>query len=131
MADPPVPQPGDLESGMKMRRAVLGDRYVDDALASGAKAPVGEAFQDLVTRFAWGTVWARPGLDRRTRSCVTIAALVGGGHWNELALHLRGALNNGLSREEIGEVLLHTAIYCGVPAANRAFAVAREVLPEI
>jgi 3-oxoadipate enol-lactonase/4-carboxymuconolactone decarboxylase len=87
-------------------------------------------FQELITRYAWGEVWARPGLDRRTRSCITLTALVAGGHEHELALHLRAARRNGLTWDEIGEVLLQAAIYCGVPAANSAFAVARRVQEE-
>jgi alkylhydroperoxidase/carboxymuconolactone decarboxylase family protein YurZ len=85
-------------------------------------------FQDLITRYAWGEIWDRPRLDRKTRSAITLTALIALGHWEELALHVRAALRNGLSEEEIKEVLLQSAIYCGVPAANRAFAVAQEVL---
>ncbi|HEY3872968.1 MAG TPA: 4-carboxymuconolactone decarboxylase [Actinocrinis sp.] len=116
-------------AGMTVRRAVLGDAHVDRAVAAttGFTAP----FQDLITRYAWGEVWSRPGLDRRTRSCITLTALVAHGHLNELAMHVRGALRNGLTPDEIGEVLLQTAIYCGVPAANAAFAVASRVLAEI
>ena len=109
-----------------MRREVLGDEYVDDAIAR-TTADSAE-FQDLITRYAWGEIWARPALDRRTRSCITLSALVALGHEQELALHLRAALRNGLTREEIREVLLHSAIYCGVPAANSAFAVFQRVL---
>nr|WP_255452877.1 4-carboxymuconolactone decarboxylase [Cryobacterium sp. Sr8] len=110
--------------GMLVRRAVLGDKHVDAATA--AITPETAAFQDFITRYAWGEVWTRPGLDRRTRSFLTIAALVTGGHEGELAMHVRAALTNGLSRAEISEAILHTAIYAGVPAANAAFAVARE-----
>jgi 3-oxoadipate enol-lactonase/4-carboxymuconolactone decarboxylase len=112
--------------GMAVRRAVLGDAHVDRAVAhtSVFTAP----FQDLITRYAWGEIWTRPGLDRRTRSCITLTALVAHGHLDELAMHVRAARNNGLSPDEIGEVLLQSAIYCGVPAANSAFAVARRVL---
>lgn len=112
--------------GEKVRREVLGDAHVERAAA--AATPLTAEFQDLLTRYAWGEIWTRPGLDRRTRSCVTIAMLVALGRHEELALHLRGALNNGLTRDEIKEVLLQTAVYCGVPAANSAFKVAAEVL---
>ncbi|TFD86222.1 4-carboxymuconolactone decarboxylase [Cryobacterium serini] len=111
--------------GMLVRRAVLGDKHVD--AASAAITPETAVFQDFITRYAWGEIWTRPGLDRRTRSFLTIAALVTGGHEGELAMHVRAALTNGLSRAEISEAILHTAIYAGVPAANAAFAVAREV----
>jgi 4-carboxymuconolactone decarboxylase len=113
---------------MEVRRAVLGDAHVDLAVAS--TTPLTEAFQDLITRYAWGEVWSRPGLDRRTRSAITVAMLVAVGRHEELAVHLRGALTNGLTREEITEILLQSAVYCGVPAANHAFRVANEVLGE-
>jgi 3-oxoadipate enol-lactonase/4-carboxymuconolactone decarboxylase len=116
------------ERGMGVRREVLGDAHVDAALAGGS--PLAADFQELITRYAWGEVWARPGLDRRTRSCITLTALVAGGHDEELALHLGAARRNGLTWDEIKEVLLHAAIYCGVPAANSAFAVARRVQEE-
>ncbi len=116
------------ERGMGVRREVLGDAHVDAAIA-GASALTAD-FQELITRYAWGDVWARPGLDRRTRSCITLTALVAGGHDHELALHLRAARRNGLAWEEIKEVLLQAAIYCGVPAANSAFAVAQRVQEE-
>jgi alkylhydroperoxidase/carboxymuconolactone decarboxylase family protein YurZ len=87
-------------------------------------------FQEMITKYAWGGIWGRPGLDRRTRSVITLTALVAGGHHDELALHVRGALRNGLSSEEIAEVLMQTAIYCGVPAANAAFRVAKDVIAE-
>ncbi|MFC6085038.1 bifunctional 3-oxoadipate enol-lactonase/4-carboxymuconolactone decarboxylase PcaDC [Sphaerisporangium aureirubrum] len=112
--------------GMKVRREVLGEAYVDRALTSGLTAD----FQEFITRYAWGEIWTRPGLDRRTRSVITLTALVSRGHLDELALHLRAALRNGLTPDEIGEVLLQTAIYCGVPAANAAFGVASRVLRE-
>ena len=114
------------EQGMSVRRAVLGDPHVDraTAAASGFTAD----FQDLITRYAWGEIWARPGLDRRTRSCITLAMLAALGHDEELAMHVRAALGNGLSAAEISEVLLQVAIYAGVPAANRAFRVAQQVL---
>ena len=116
------------ERGMEVRRAVLGDEHVDRAIARTTDFTAD--FQDLITRYAWGEIWTRPGLDRRTRSCITLTALVAGGHENELAMHIRAALRNGLTPDEIKEVLLQTAIYCGVPAANSAFAVAQEVLAE-
>lgn len=111
------------EEGMIVRRSVLGDAHVDRATA--AITPETADFQDFITRYAWGEIWTRPGLDRRTRSFLTIAALVTGGHEGELAMHVRAALTNGLTRAEISEAILHTAIYAGVPAANAAFAVAR------
>ncbi|MFB4296782.1 4-carboxymuconolactone decarboxylase [Actinomadura sp. NTSP31] len=114
--------------GMRTRREVLGDAHVDRAEAR--KDAFTEDFQDLITRYAWGEIWSRPGLDRRTRSCITLTAMVAGGHLDELAMHVRAALRNGLTPEEIKEVLLQTAIYCGVPAANSAFAVAQRVLAE-
>ena len=116
------------ERGMGVRREVLGDAHVDAALDDAA-ALTGD-FQELITRYAWGEVWARPGLDRRTRSCITLTALVAGGHDHELALHLRAARRNGLTWDEIKEVLLQSAIYCGVPAANGAFAIAQQVFDE-
>jgi 4-carboxymuconolactone decarboxylase len=116
----------DHDAGMDVRRVVLGDEYVDRALARADDftAP----FQDFITRYAWGGVWARPGLDRRTRSCLTVALLAALGHHRELAIHIRGALRNGVTADELREVLLHTAVYAGVPAANGAFAVAQEIL---
>ena len=112
--------------GSRIRREVLGDDYVDRADAS--TTPLTEDFQDLLTRYVWGEIWARPGLDRKTRSCLNLAMLVALGRSEELAVHLRGALANGVTREEIKEVLLQAAVYCGVPAANAAFRVAQEVL---
>jgi 4-carboxymuconolactone decarboxylase len=117
-----------MSEGMKVRREVLGDAHVDRAEAR--KTDFTADFQDFITRYAWGEIWTRPLLDRRTRSCITLTALVAGGHLEELALHVRGALQNGLSADEIKEVLLQTAVYCGVPAANSAFAVAQRVLIE-
>src|SRR5256885_2449948 len=118
----------DHETGMEIRRAVLGDDHVDRALARQDEftAP----FQDFITRYAWGEVWARPGLDRRTRSCVTVALLTALRSHEELALHIRAALRNGVTPDELQEVLLHTAVYAGVPAANSAFALAQEILAE-
>jgi 4-carboxymuconolactone decarboxylase len=118
----------DHETGMKTRREVLGDEHVDRATASAG--PFGEPFQDFITRYAWGAVWSRPGLDRRTRSAITLASLVSLRAENELGTHIRAALRNGLTPEEIGEVLLHTAVYAGVPAANAAFAIVKQVLSE-
>jgi 3-oxoadipate enol-lactonase/4-carboxymuconolactone decarboxylase len=114
--------------GMKVRREVLGDAHVDRA--TGNATPFTADFQDFITRYAWGEIWARPGLDRKTRSCITLTALVALGHDHELALHLRAALRNGLTSDEIKEVLLQTAVYCGVPAANAAFVIAQQVLDE-
>ena len=116
------------DRGLRVRREVLGDEHVDAAVA--ATTPFTEDFQDLITRYAWGEIWARPGLDRRTRSCITLTALVALNRQEELELHVRAALRNGLSPDEIKEVLLQTAIYCGVPAANAAFAIAQRVLDE-
>jgi len=116
------------EDGMRVRREVLGDAHVDRAEARTDDFT--REFQELITRYAWGEIWTRPGLDRRTRSCITLTALVAGGRQEELALHVRAARRNGLSEEEIKEVLLQCAIYCGVPAANAAFAVAQRVLAE-
>jgi 4-carboxymuconolactone decarboxylase len=107
---------------------VLGDAHVDRARERTTEFTAD--FQDLITRYAWGEIWTRPGLDRRTRSCITLTALVAHGHLEELAMHVRAALRNGLTTDEIKEVLLQTAIYCGVPAANAAFAVAQRVLAE-
>lgn len=112
--------------GLSMRRRVLGDAHVDRSEA--AKTPFTEEFQDLLTRYAWGEIWTRPGLDLRTRSCITVAMLVALNRPEELVLHLRGALNNGVTREELREVLLQGAVYCGIPAANTAFRIAGEVL---
>jgi 4-carboxymuconolactone decarboxylase len=114
------------DDGMRIRREVLGDEHVDRAVER--TTPETEEFQDFITRYAWGEIWARPGLDRRTRSCITLTALVALNREHELAMHIRAALRNGLTRDEIKEVLLQSAVYCGVPAANGAFAVFREVL---
>jgi 4-carboxymuconolactone decarboxylase len=120
MADPV------FEDGMAVRREVLGDEHVDAAIArtTDFTAP----FQDFITRYAWGEVWARDGLDRRTRSCITLAVLTALHCHEELAMHVRAARRNGLTPEEIGEVLLHTAVYAGVPAANAAYAIAQRTL---
>ena len=113
-------------AGMQVRRAVLGDEHVDRAVAGTTELTA--PFQDLITRYAWGDVWSRPGLDSRTRSLLTVALLTALGHEHELGMHVRAALTNGVSAEEISEVLLHSAVYAGVPAANRAFAVAQQAL---
>jgi 3-oxoadipate enol-lactonase/4-carboxymuconolactone decarboxylase len=115
-------------AGMTVRRAVLGDAHVDRAIARTTAFT--SVFQDFITRYAWGEVWTRPGLSRRTRSCITLTALVAHGHHEELAMHVRAALRNGLTPDEIQEVLLQSAIYCGVPAANAAFAIANRILEE-
>ncbi|HEX5585201.1 MAG TPA: 4-carboxymuconolactone decarboxylase [Gaiella sp.] len=116
------------ERGMRVRREVLGDEHVDRAVAS--TNDLTSDFQSFITRYAWGEIWARPGLDRKTRSCITLTALVALNRPEELEMHLRAALRNGLTAEEIREVLLQSAVYCGVPAANTAFAIARRVLDE-
>ncbi|MFC8124880.1 4-carboxymuconolactone decarboxylase [Streptomyces sp. NPDC057302] len=121
-------RPDPYDAGIKVRREVLGDAHVDRALA--AAEDFSTDFQELITRYAWGEVWNRPGLDRRSRSCVTLTALVAGGHLDELAFHTRAALRNGLTPQEIKEVLLQAAVYCGVPAANSAFKVAQAVIRE-
>src|SRR5437588_1984027 len=114
------------ERGMAVRREVLGDDHVERALASSTELT--REFQELITRYAWGEIWARPGLDRRMRSAITLTALIALGHDQELALHLRAAVGNGLTHAEIKEILLQSAIYCGVPAANSAFRIASETL---
>jgi 3-oxoadipate enol-lactonase/4-carboxymuconolactone decarboxylase len=119
---------GFFDPGMRTRREVLGDAHVDAALERTTAFTAD--FQDLITRYAWGEIWTRPGLDRRTRSAITLTALIALGHNDELAMHVRAALRNGLTADEIKEVLLHAAVYCGVPAANTAFAIATRVLDE-
>ena len=116
------------DRGMKVRREVLGDEHVDRAI--GRTTEFTANFQDFITRYAWGEVWSRPGLDRKTRSCITLTTLVALGRLDELELHVRAAVRNGLTEREIGEVFLQSAVYCGVPAANSAFAVAQRVLSE-
>jgi 4-carboxymuconolactone decarboxylase len=116
------------ERGMRTRREVLGDAHVDAAVAGTTDFTAD--FQQLVTRYAWDEIWGRPGLDRRTRSAVALTALIAGGHHDELAMHVRAALRNGLTREQIGEVILQSAIYCGVPAANTAFRIAQRTLDD-
>ena len=117
------------EQGMKTRREVLGDEHVDRAIKNTTDFT--EPFQDFITRYAWGDVWARDGLDRRTRSIVTLTALTALRAENEIAMHVRAAITNGLTPAEITEVLLHTAVYAGLPRANRAVAIARQVLAEL
>jgi 4-carboxymuconolactone decarboxylase len=117
------------DRGMSVRREVLGDAHVDAAIEHTTEFTA--EFQDLITRYAWGEIWSRPGLDRRTRSCITLTALVALGREDELAMHVRAALRVGLTPDEIKEVLLHSAVYCGVPAANGAFAIAERVLAEV
>jgi 4-carboxymuconolactone decarboxylase len=117
---------GAYERGLQVRREVLGTEHVDRALAGADDLT--RPFQDLITRYAWGDVWGREGLDRRTRSMLTVALLAALGHEHELAMHVRAAVRGGVSAEEIGEVLLHTGIYAGVPVTNRALAIAREAL---
>ncbi|MEW2614591.1 alpha/beta fold hydrolase [Streptomyces sp. NPDC047880] len=130
VAVPPQAQgrPDPYDAGIKVRREVLGDAHVDRVLAQADE--FSGDFQELLTRYAWGEIWDRPGLDRRTRSCVSLTALVAGGHLDELASHTRAALRNGLTPGEIKEVLLQAAVYCGVPAANSAFKVAQQVIRE-
>jgi 4-carboxymuconolactone decarboxylase len=117
-----------FEMGIKIRREVLGDAHVDAAIAT--RNAFSEAFQDLITRYAWGEIWTRPGLPRQTRSLITVAMLVALNREEELRLHLRAALRNGVTQEEIRETLLQSAIYCGVPAANSAFRIAQDIFTE-
>jgi 3-oxoadipate enol-lactonase/4-carboxymuconolactone decarboxylase len=124
----PMGRPDPYDAGIKVRREVLGDAHVDRALAQADE--FSGDFQEFITRYAWGEIWDRPGLDRRSRSCVTLTALVAGGHLDELAFHTRAALRNGLTPVEIKEVLMQAAVYCGVPAANSAFKVAQQVIRE-
>jgi 3-oxoadipate enol-lactonase/4-carboxymuconolactone decarboxylase len=127
-SEPQKPPKAPKPPGLAVRRAVLGDEHVDRAIAGTTEFT--RDFQDFITRYAWGQVWTRPGLDRRSRSMITLTALIAGGHDEELALHVRAARRNGLTVDEIKEVLLHAAIYCGVPAANAAFRIAQRVLAE-
>jgi 4-carboxymuconolactone decarboxylase len=117
------------ERGMRIRREVLGDEHVDRAVEGTTEQTAD--FQDFITRYAWGEIWSRPGLDRRTRSCITLTALVALNREAELEVHIRAALRNGVTRAEITEVLLQSAIYCGVPAANSAFATFQRILREL
>jgi 4-carboxymuconolactone decarboxylase len=114
------------ESGMAVRRAVLGDAHVDRAGAG--ITDFNREFQDLITRYAWGEIWTRPGLDRNTRSCMVLTAMMALGHWDEFRMHVRAAFNNGLGEDDIKEVILQAAIYCGVPVANHAFKEAAAVI---
>jgi 4-carboxymuconolactone decarboxylase len=114
--------------GLEVRRAVLGEKHVNRSLEKSDSFT--EEFQDLVTRHAWGELWTRPGLPRQTRSLITLAMLIALNRVDEIRLHLRGAINNGVTREEIKELFLHAAVYCGVPAANSAFRAAEEVFAE-
>ena len=123
-----TPEDSTYDRGMKIRREVLGDEHVDRTI--GRTTEFTADFQDFITRYAWGEIWSRPGLDRKTRSCITLTALVALGRLDELELHVRAAIRNGLSEREIGEVFLQSAVYCGAPAANSAFAVAGRVLSE-
>ena len=116
------------EHGMQVRREVLGDAHVDRAIERTTDFTAD--FQNLITRLAWGEIWSRPGLDRKTRSAITLTAMVALGRDEELAMHVRAALRNGLTPDEIKEVLLHATVYCGVPAGNAAFAIAQRVLEE-
>ena len=118
-----------FEAGMKIRREVLGDAHVDAAIAK--RNAFSEAFQELITRYAWGEIWSRPGLSRHTRSLLTLSMMIALNRGDEFRMHVRAALNNKVTREEIQEVLLQSAIYCGVPAANAAFHLAQEVFAEI
>jgi 4-carboxymuconolactone decarboxylase len=116
------------DRGLETRRVVLGDDHVDGAIRSTTELTAD--FQSFITRYAWGEIWSRPGLDRKTRSCITLTALVALNRPEELEMHVRAALRNGLTPDEIREVLLHCAVYCGVPAANSAFAIAKRVLED-
>lgn len=117
------------EEGLKVRRAVLGDAHVDRSLSR--QNDFTAEFQDMITRHAWGEIWTRPALDRKTRSCMTLSMMIALNRGDEFKLHVRGAINNGLSKDDIKEVILQAAIYCGVPAANTAMHLAQEVLAEI
>jgi 4-carboxymuconolactone decarboxylase len=121
-------EPDTYAVGMVVRRAVLGDTHVDRAVATSTE--FNADFQELITRYAWGAIWTRPGLDRRSRSLITLTALIARGHHEELAMHLHAARRNGVTIDEIKELILHAAIYCGVPDANTAFRIAGEVLAE-
>ncbi|NKX50848.1 4-carboxymuconolactone decarboxylase [Arthrobacter deserti] len=127
--DPQKSQETVYDEGMAVRRQVLGDAHVDRANASIDGFT--QDFQELITRYAWGTIWTRPGLPRTTRSAITLTAMIANGYWEELAMHVRAALTNGMTRDEIKEVILQSAIYCGVPAANVAFKVAQGVFAKL
>jgi 4-carboxymuconolactone decarboxylase len=117
------------ERGMEVRRAVLGDAHVDRANAGITE--FNREFQDLITRYAWGEIWTRPGLDRKVRSCMVLTAMMALGHWEEFRMHVRAAFNNGLTEDELKEVILQAGIYCGVPVANHAFKEAAAVMEEL
>jgi 3-oxoadipate enol-lactonase/4-carboxymuconolactone decarboxylase len=119
----------DYDEGMQARREVLGDEHVDAAVERSSEFTA--EFQDLITRYAWGEIWTRPGLDRRMRSAITLTALIALGHFDELRMHVRAALRNGLNEDEIKEILLQSAIYCGVPAANHAVKEASAIIAEL
>ena len=118
-----------FDRGMKVRREVLGDEHVDRATERATELTA--EFQDLITRYAWGEIWARPGLDRKTRSCMVLTAMIALNRGDEFAMHVRAAIRNGLTVDELKEVILQSAVYCGVPAANHAFAIAQRVLDEL
>jgi 4-carboxymuconolactone decarboxylase len=124
-----TPDDPTFDAGMAIRREVLGDAHVDRAQANADDFTAD--FQDFITRYAWGTIWSREGLGRRERSLITLALLAGLGHTEEIPMHVRAALTNGVTKSEIKEVLLHTAVYAGVPAANNAFAVAKKTLDDL
>ncbi|WP_182357676.1 4-carboxymuconolactone decarboxylase [Tomitella gaofuii] len=117
------------DAGMSVRRAVLGDAHVDRAQQNTTAFTAD--FQDFITRYAWGEVWTRPGLERRTRSVITLTALLAHGHWDEFAMHVAAAVRNGLTEDEIAEVILQCGVYCGVPAANHGYQIAARVLAEL
>ncbi|EMY32206.1 4-carboxymuconolactone decarboxylase [Arthrobacter crystallopoietes BAB-32] len=127
--DPAKSQQDVYDDGMAVRREVLGDAHVDRANAGIDDFT--QDFQELITRYAWGTIWTRPGLPRTTRSAITLTAMIANGYWEELAMHVRAALTNGMTRDEIKEVILQSAIYCSVPAANVAFKVAQGVFASL
>lgn len=117
------------QRGMEVRRAVLGDKHVDRTLSQ--LTPLNEEFQDFITRYAWGDIWTRPGLERHTRSMITIAMLIALNREAELKMHLRAAFNNGVTRDELKELIMHSALYCGLPAANATMHVAQQVFDEM
>lgn len=116
------------EEGMRVRREVLSDAHVD--AAEQKKDEFTSEFQELITRYAWGSIWTRPGLERTTRSAITLTAMIAGGYWHELEMHIRAALRNGVTPDEIKEIFLQSAIYCSVPAANVAFGIGQRVVAE-
>ncbi|MGB7799717.1 4-carboxymuconolactone decarboxylase [Buttiauxella sp.] len=117
------------QQGMEVRRAVLGDKHVDRTLSQ--LTPLNEEFQNFITRYAWGDIWTRPGLERHTRSMITIAMLIALNREAELKMHLRAAFNNGVTRDELKELIMHSALYCGLPAANATMHLAQQVFDEI